>query len=165
MENGLGNSGVVAADFDNDGFQDLFLTGDGGLIGAGESTVKLYRAVSGSLATQTQHRNQRYLNTGNLTFVDVRAAAGIDTMLGACVNAFTDFDNGGRVDLLLGDCNDVTLAQTPLEVFRNKNGQTLTDVRPEVGVVKSGFWMGLCPADLSDRFTSGVVSQDSGEDR
>lgn len=42
VENTLGNSGVVAADIDNDGFKDLFLTGEGGLMGTGQSAPSSY---------------------------------------------------------------------------------------------------------------------------
>ena len=51
VANGLGNSGVVAADIDNDGLQDLFLTGDGGMMGTGESPVKLYHNEGGGVFT------------------------------------------------------------------------------------------------------------------
>ena len=34
VASGLGNSGVVAADIDNDGYQDLLLIGDGGIMGS-----------------------------------------------------------------------------------------------------------------------------------
>ncbi len=53
VANGLGNSGVIAADIDNDGFKDLFLTGDGGVMGTGESPMMLYH------------------NLGNGTFADI----------------------------------------------------------------------------------------------
>jgi VCBS repeat protein len=56
IQNGRGNSGVVAADFDNDGFADLFLTGDGGVLGSSSSPVVLYH------------------NNGDGTFSDITAS-------------------------------------------------------------------------------------------
>lgn len=73
----FGSAGVATADYDNDGWYDLFF-GDG-------KHPRLYR------------------NQGDGTFADVTAAAGLPTeMLGINVAVFADFDNDGDKDLFLG---------------------------------------------------------------
>ncbi len=190
VDNGLGNSGVVAGDIDNDGFKDLFLTGDGGFMGTGQSTARLYHnngdgtftemarasgvvqpttamsaafgdidgdgfldlfiTAPGSGTTGTQHRNKLFRNNGDLTFEDISASAGVDTMLGACVAFFTDYDNDGWIDLLVGDCNDTRLLPTPIELFHNNGDLTFTDVAATAGLTPGGYWMGFAPADFDN---------------
>jgi len=79
-----GSSGVVAADFDNDGWQDLFVTGDGGVIGSGAGPVVLYH------------------NNGDGTFSDITATAGIVGPPTANSAAAADIDNDGFLDLFIG---------------------------------------------------------------
>jgi enediyne biosynthesis protein E4 len=67
---------AVAADFDNDGFTDLFVTGYGKAI--------LYR------------------NKGNSTFEDVTEKAGIKVTGWAISSAWLDYDKDGCVDLFVG---------------------------------------------------------------
>ena len=59
VANGLGNKGALAGDIDNDGCVDLFLTGEGGMLGLFESPTKLY------------------INNCDGTFDDISASAGI----------------------------------------------------------------------------------------
>ena len=185
---GQGHNGVVAADFDDDGFPDLFLGGTGGMAGFEHSAAALYRnrgdgtfedviagsgidapdtalsaaaadvdgdgrldlfiAAAGSLARKVQFGSKLYRNRGSFRFVEITRRAGVGTTRGACVNAFTDADGDGRVDLLVGDCNDVTLAPTPIELFSNRGGGRFADVTVEAGLDKGGYWMGVCPADF-----------------
>ncbi|MBT5874254.1 MAG: VCBS repeat-containing protein [Candidatus Latescibacteria bacterium] len=72
-----GSAGVAAADYDNDGWYDLFF-GDG-------KEPKLFR------------------NDGDGTFTDVTEKVGLPTeMHGINVSIFVDFDNDGDKDLFLG---------------------------------------------------------------
>jgi hypothetical protein len=72
--------GCAVGDYDNDGHDDLFVTGFGGCI--------LYR------------------NNGDGTFTDVTRAAGIPDTSFATSAAFFDYDRDGRLDLLV--CEYVT---------------------------------------------------------
>jgi hypothetical protein len=72
--------GCAVGDYDNDGHEDLFVTGFGGCI--------LYR------------------NNGDGTFTDVTRAAGIPDASFASSAAFFDYDRDGRLDLLV--CEYVT---------------------------------------------------------
>src|SRR5271156_6073338 len=73
---GVGYStGVAVGDYDNDGYEDLFVAG------YGHSTL--------------------YHNNGNGTFTDVTAAAGVAGSGWATSAAWVDIDNDGRLDLIV----------------------------------------------------------------
>ncbi len=72
----LYSMGVAVGDFDNDGFTDLFVTGYGG--------------------------NTLYRNSGNGTFIDVTGKAGVRGSGWSSSAGFFDYDNDGRLDLVVG---------------------------------------------------------------
>jgi Flp pilus assembly protein TadD/peroxiredoxin len=71
------NNGVAVGDFDNDGFDDLYVCQPGGL------------------------PNRLYRNRGDGTFEDVSARAGVDVLDNTACALFADFDNRGLQDLLV----------------------------------------------------------------
>jgi Na+-translocating ferredoxin:NAD+ oxidoreductase RnfD subunit len=94
-------SGAIFADYDNDGDQDLFLS-----VGYGRSRLL---------------RNQ-LKETGEATFDDVTAAAGIDEHTVSVAANFLDFDRDGRLDLFIANALDPYLRAydppRPLSIFR-----------------------------------------------
>ena len=72
-----GNNGVAAGDFDNDGFDDLYVCQPAGL------------------------PNRLYRNRGDGTFEDVTQKAGVGVLDNTACALFADFDNRGRQDLLV----------------------------------------------------------------
>jgi hypothetical protein len=79
--------GVVAADFDGDGFQDLYVTCLG--------------------------PNHLYHNNGDGTFTDVTAEAGVDDQRWSTGAAFADYDRDGRLDLFVANYVDFKLSDLP----------------------------------------------------
>src|SRR5205823_1584007 len=67
--------GVAVGDFDNDGFEDIYVTGYGA--------------------------NTLYHNNGNGTFTDVTARAGVAAAGWSTSAGFFDYDNDGRLDLFV----------------------------------------------------------------
>lgn len=72
-----GNNGVAAGDFDNDGFDDLYVSQPAGL------------------------PNRLYRNRGDGTFEDVTEKAGVGVLDNTACAMFADFKNRGRQDLLV----------------------------------------------------------------
>jgi tetratricopeptide (TPR) repeat protein len=72
-----GNNGVAAGDFDNDGFDDLYICQPSGL------------------------PNRLYRNRGDGTFEDVTEKAGVGVLDNTACALFADFENKGRQDLLV----------------------------------------------------------------
>ena len=72
-----GNNGVAAGDFDNDGFDDLYVCQQAGL------------------------PNRLYHNRGDGTFVDVTEKAGVGILDNTACALFADFENRGLQDLLV----------------------------------------------------------------
>ena len=72
-----GNNGVAAGDFDNDGFDDLYICQPSGL------------------------PNRLYRNRGDGTFEDVTDTAGVGVLDGTACALFADFQNHGLQDLLV----------------------------------------------------------------
>jgi len=137
--------GGCAADYDNDGWADLYVTAVGG--------------------------NKLYHNTHNNSFVDVTDSAGVGAGLWSASCAFGDIDNDGNVDLyvtryvnfapdnikvcmLFKDvrsyCHPNVYSSVPDILFRNKGDGTFTDVTKEAGVYKAGNGLGVVFGDYDD---------------
>jgi enediyne biosynthesis protein E4 len=79
--------GVVAADFDGDGFEDLYVTCLG--------------------------HNHLYHNNGNGTFTDITERAGVDDARWSTGAAVADYDKDGALDLFVSNYVDIDLARLP----------------------------------------------------
>ncbi|HET9478968.1 MAG TPA: CRTAC1 family protein [Pyrinomonadaceae bacterium] len=122
--------GVAAADFDADGFVDLYVTNYG--------------------------PNILYRNNGNGTFTDVTDKAGVASPGWSTCATWFDFDNDSKLDLFVSSfvfydksqnplCTDPTLQRryycvprlfkpTPSRLFRNNGNGTFQDVSRESGI-------------------------------
>ena len=80
-------NGVVAADFDGDGFEDLYVTCLG--------------------------HNHLYRNNGNGTFTDITDRAGVDDPRWSTGAAVADYDQDGAPDLFVSNYVDINLSKLP----------------------------------------------------
>lgn len=157
---GLFGMGVAAADYDNDGFADLFVTG--------YSSNTLYR------------------NNGNGTFTDVTARAGVRGSGWSSSVGFFDYDNDGRLDLFVGRyiewsfaanrmcgeakpggrayCHPDNFSPVTNLLYHNNGDGTFTDVSAKAGIAdaKTGKALGLSFGDFdADGWTDVFVANDS----
>ena len=145
---GLFGMGVAVGDFDNDGFPDLFVCGYGRCI--------------------------LYHNNGNGTFTDVTSRAGVaNAGRWASSAAWFDYDNDGRLDLVIANYVDWSLQRNfycgdrgpgmrsychpddfnpePATLFHNNGDGTFTDVSKSSGVgVKPGNGLGVVTFDYDN---------------
>src|SRR5215469_3902321 len=87
-----GNQGIAVGDYDNDGFDDIYVCQPSGL------------------------PNRLYRNRGNGTFDDVTEASGLDLLDATSSAIFADFENRGKQDLL------VVTSSGPLLFANDGNG-------------------------------------------
>ena len=150
-ESGLGDTsygiGCAAADYDNDGDTDLYVTNFGPDI--------LYR------------------NEGDGTFADASYAAGISNPLWSASAAFFDADNDGWLDLFVSNYVEYSLEKNPWcgdqrkdqraycdpdvfmgisDVFYHNNGDgTFSDMSEKSNIIKGqGKGLGVIPADFDN---------------
>lgn len=140
--------GVAAADYDNDGFDDLFICNAG--------------------------RNALYHNNGNGTFTDVTVGSGLDKpdnvlSVGA---AWFDYNNDGLLDLIVTNytvwtpatdlrcqmddkrdeyCSPTVYKSVPSRLYRNLGNGKFEDVTEASGIGKAlGKGMGIAIADFNN---------------
>ena len=151
--------GVAVGDYDNDGFEDIYITGFGG--------------------------NTLYHNNGNGTFTDVTKAAGVAGGEWSASAGFFDYDNDGKLDLFVTRYIDWTYKTNRYcgerkpgyraychpdnydgvtDILYHNNGDgTFTDVSKKAGVANpNGKGLGVSFADYDgDGFTDIFVANDS----
>jgi len=157
--------GVCIGDYDNDGFDDLFVTYFG--------------------------KNVLYHNNGNGTFTDVSEKAGVagngKRWNTGC--AFVDYDRDGRLDLFVANYIDMDLRTAPVPesgpclykgvmvacgppglmggkniLYHNNGDGTFTDVSEKSGILKANgtYGLGVLTADLdNDGWPDIYVANDS----
>ena len=144
--------GAAVGDYNNDGFDDLYVTCFGG--------------------------NHLYKNNGNGTFTDVTKAAGVSDGRWSTGAAFVDYDNDGKLDLFVANYVEYDLNHLPEfgkdktclykgiavqcgprgmkgsgdSLFHNNGDGTFTDVSKQAGVSDPhGFFgMGVYCSDFDD---------------
>jgi enediyne biosynthesis protein E4 len=133
--NGNYGMGVAAADYDNDGFTDLYVTSYG--------------------------HNVLYHNNGNGTFTDVTQKAGVAAGGWSASAGFFDYDNDGRLDLFVARymewdlkhskvcqkqtyCPPGDFPATTNKLYRNRGDGTFEDISERSGIAaKRGRALGV----------------------
>jgi hypothetical protein len=140
---GVGYStGVAVGDYDNDGFDDLFVAGYG--------------------------RSILYHNNGDGTFTDVTASAGVAGAGWATSAAWVDYDNDGKLDLIVARymewdfediycghreegfrsfCHPDLFKPASVLLYHNDGNGKFTEVSAKAGIDKPGKGLGLAIAD------------------
>ena len=155
--------GVCIGDYDNDGYEDLFITYFG--------------------------ENVLFHNNGNGTFTDVTAKAGVgknQTHWGTGC-AFLDYDRDGKLDLFVANYIDLDLKTAPVPesgpclykgvtvacgppgllparntLYRNNGDGTFTDVSEKAGIKGASYGLGVLVADFdNDGWPDIYVANDS----
>ncbi|HEY1902000.1 MAG TPA: FG-GAP-like repeat-containing protein [Terracidiphilus sp.] len=128
--------GVTAADYDNDGYVDFYVSNYGG-------------------------PNFLYHNNGNNTFTDVGRQAGVQAPWFSFTTWFFDYDNDGWPDLFVNtflhpvnESLDSYLGKPhnaeTLKLYRNKHDGTFEDVTAKVGLDKVFMTMGANFGDIDN---------------
>ena len=119
-----GGWGSLFADYDNDGYPDLYIT-RGGWSGAAENTL--------------------YHNNGDGTFTDVTHDAGVADPQSSFCAAWADYDNDGYIDLYIADG---VIGDGAANVLYHNNGDgTFTNTAESAGVANTGNSLGTAWGD------------------
>ena len=167
-------AGVVdaaVADFDNDGWLDLFVIGTDArghlLRNKGNAVFEDVTAKSGTadvrgarkaLFADLDHdgdldlllvggpKTQVYRNNLDGTFTDVAESMGLAGRAAAHDAAFVDFDDDGRIDVVMATDNGVAL-------YHNTTTRRFEDATASSGLPATGAWTGVAVADYDNDAT------------
>jgi hypothetical protein len=127
-----GGLNLVHADFDNDGWPDVFVLRGAWMQEGGRFPNSLLR------------------NRRDGTFEDVTEAAGLLSSHPTQTAVWFDFDGDGWLDLFIG--NETSRAQTPhpCELYRNNGNGTFTEMAAAAGVAVQGYVKGVAAGDFNN---------------
>ncbi len=114
-------------DFDNDGHEDLFVSGYWLTNGVADIAADALGMRNGGVAAKL------YRNNGDGTFADVTAKTHLDRVLHTMGCNFGDLDNDGWLDFYLATGDPTMTTLVPNRMFRNAGGQFFQDVTTATG--------------------------------
>ena len=141
-------------DYDNDGWQDLFVTSYYTSI---EETARSYLKLPNNADTLKLYRNMR-----DGSFQDVTRTTGLNKAFMPMGSNFGDIDNDGFLDIYLGTGNPSYASLTPSVLLRNKGGQTFVDVTASSGTGEFHKGHGVAFADLDRDGDEDIVFEVGG---
>lgn len=149
--------GVAVGDYDNDGYEDLYVTQYG--------------------------RNILYHNNGDGTFTDATNAAGLGASGWSTSATWVDYDNDGRLDLVVARyltwdfsdlwcgehqpghrsyCHPDLFKPITLLLYHNEDGKRFREVSQQAGLTKPGKGLGVAIADYDhDGYSDIFIANDS----
>ena len=130
-------------DYDNDGWEDIFVSGY--LMAEPGDVVKDYLGRPHQSALPRLYRNR-----GNGTFEDVTAAAHMNRLVLTMGSNYGDFDNDGWLDFYLGTGDPDLGRLLPNRAFRNASGRFFQDVTTSAGMGHLQKGHGVSFADLDN---------------
>jgi ASPIC and UnbV/FG-GAP-like repeat len=123
---GLGCYASQFVDYDNDGFQDIFLTSNGW--GGG-----------GRLFLFHNDRGKR--------FTDVTRAAGLAEPVNAFGSSWADYDNDGLVDLAVAAGIVDPAAGDRIRLYHNEGNGKFREIGEQAGLLQKARWISVCWGD------------------
>ncbi|HKB06987.1 MAG TPA: CRTAC1 family protein [Candidatus Polarisedimenticolia bacterium] len=142
-------------DFDNDGFEDLYV--------AGYRITDLGDVAAMHLGLPTRTEMPRlYRNNRDGTFSDVTHAMRLDRLALPMGSNFGDLDNDGWPDAYIGDGEPALGALIPNRLFRNAEGRAFQDVTlsADVGNLQKGH--GVAFGDLDNDGDQDILEEMGG---
>ena len=128
----VGGLNICHADYNNDGFPDIYVMRGAWTLEPGRDPNSLLR------------------NNGDGTFDDVTEQAGIFSLHPTLSAAWADFNNDGWVDLLVGNESGNQAEIHFLELFRNNEDGTFTECAREMGIKETGQTKGVAWGDYNN---------------
>jgi len=128
---------VLGADFNNDGWQDMFITNGYYRTVMDKDKNKIVTKAMSAVGTDAEvrrvaqeypkvleaqkNKNVFYLNNGDLTFQDLSKESGLDLFGFSSGAAYSDFDNDGDLDLIVNNTDDKAALFKNLQSDNGKN--------------------------------------------
>jgi ASPIC and UnbV/FG-GAP-like repeat len=123
---GLGCYAAQFIDYDNDGYQDVFLSSNGW---GGGGRLFLFH------------------NDGGERFTDVTNAAGVAGAVNAFGSSWADYDNDGRADLAVATGIIDPADGDRLRLFHNEGSGKFREVGLDAGLTQKARWISVCWGD------------------
>jgi hypothetical protein len=123
---GLGCYAAQFADYDNDGYQDIFLSSNGW---GGGGRLFLFH------------------NDGGKRFTDVTQQAGLGGPVNAFGSSWADYDNDGRIDLAVATGIIDPASGDRLRLFHNEGNGQFREVGLDAGLTHKARWITVCWGD------------------
>lgn len=145
LEGILGGFNCIHADYNNDGYKDIFVLRGGWLGKAGK------------------HPNSLLKNMGDGTFQDVTRSANILSYHPTQTASWADYDNDGHLDLFIG--NESKKGDLhPCELYRNNGNGTFSELGEHYGLAFPAFVKSVSWGDIdNDGWMDLYVSRLGGE--
>jgi len=149
IKNLMGGLNLNHADFNNDGFTDIFIMRGGWWY---NKTGKIPSSL--------------LMNNGDGTFSDITLESGLIGFHPTQTSAWGDFNNDGWLDLYIGNETQEGSVDYPCNLFLNNKNGTFTDIAPKLGLNLIAFVKGVVWSDINnDGLQDLLISVMSGKNK